>query len=1757
MKHNSQNKYLNLNIMKKKVTFKKLNCDKQLYISLFFIAISLFLSPNLSAVTTKTVGATGADYTTISAALADYGTTDADGYVIVLNSDYAVETTLALSTVATSGKPITIRPAASLTLTSVAWTISGSYITVDGQVGGTGGVQALSIVNTSTTGVPLTISGSNNTIKYVSLQGSNTSNASGVVVVSGGSSNTIDNCEITSYNNAGTWSYSANSVYCAVAGANTLSNCKIHDIFSAGGDFYGVCLITAASGWTITGNSFYNTVSTGASTSTDLWAYTIYIKSGSGYTISNNYFGGRSSQCGGTDTADKMLIGNTSATKSFDFRHIYFECTGTTKNTINGNTFKNINFVTQLSTGPYWGAIYVINKTSGASFDIKNNIIGSTNTNANINVYWYGSASVGTQSVYGIYIQDNSSSGPSNVDITGNTIGGISVTANPAVTGGAMGFGGIIANAYGTINISSNNIGSSTVYNSIQNDFVGTTVRTGGSTSIIGASNGSSVTIQNNNIYNITAVSADYASFSGITATGLGGNIISGNTLRNLKFRGDNKYIYTINACIFMNAITAKSVNSVYNNSVYNVCNRDKDANIAGIEIYNGGSTGTGGAKVYNNTIYNLQPYTAFSGTYSTSGISVLGYNANANRNSDIYNNMIRLGTDTLGNALTGSYQIYGISELNRNNVTYNNIYNNTVYIMGTGAAGYNTAAFYGGVAPNAAREIKNNIFVNNRAAGSTDKHYAIYLSSTSNTTIDYNDYVSASNYIGYLSADKTTLSAWKTATSQDAHSINTAPAFAGATASTPDLHLTGASGNDALIAGVSIATVTTDIDGNTRNTPPTIGADEIISSNALSSLLANITAATASYNAAVEGSSPGQYVTGSKATFLSVINAAQAVYDNSGSTQQQVVDANSTLVTAMATFEAGKEGTQGNLDALATTITSATNYYNASVEGSSVGQYSASSRSAISAAIATAQGVHDAQNSNDTQLTSANTTLQSAITTFRTSIVTDSHYLADGYYYIYVSNAGIDYYLSDISPYTMPAVNTTYTMKYQLKNSGTNLKYQEFKLTWDAAKSRYKMEGKFRLDNPSVYKNSTTSVAQAYVNEGGNFGGNAYLNDWNTMKITFDGTSYAIQKGESAGTDYWKPSAYAVDATTTMNPSASTLLVDNMIYKIVSATRTVTENNNLNTSVSDASTTVSTVTTGDATGEYTSSNVNTMNAAITAATTVYNNATATSSEIAAASAALATAKSTFLASINQTFSGTGNWSEAAKWSAGFAPSTTANVFVGNGADLTIDANCTVANVVVNSTSKLTLSSAKTLNATNITINSDASGTGTFVDNGSATITTATVNQYLASARNWYLSAPVSGATVPVGATYFGYAEPGDNSDLSVSGATAYWKPYVAGTSLAVGKGYIAQPGSSTTLSFSGTLNTGDVTVNLTRTAGKSKEGFNLVANPYPSYLSLKSLAAGDSANLETTYWIRSKTADGSSYVFDTYNFKGNQSLNSGSGKALTGVIAPMQAFWVRVRQGHTSGNIVFHNSFRSHIDDANNLFRVKAVSNQMVMRLQVSNGLHADETLIYSDINASNGYDDYDSQKMLNNTPAIPDLYTLVGNEQLAINGLNILENVEIPLGFSTLTAGSFNIKVSEMTNIPEDVQLVLKDYLDINNPITTNLSDSSVYTFTSEIINTNKRFTVVLKTKDVSTFNKYLNEELWTTYVNNNGQIVVSTSTPNSIISIYNCNGKRIDTNTLEATTQVMAFNLEPGLYLVKIKNDRFNDVRKLIVP
>ena len=484
----------------------------------------------------------------------------------------------------------------------------------------------------------------------------------------------------------------------------------------------------------------------------------------------------------------------------------------------------------------------------------------------------------------------------------------------------------------------------------------------------------------------------------------------------------------------------------------------------------------------------------------------------------------------------------------------------------------------------------------------------------------------------------------------------------------------------------------------------------------------------------------------------------------------------------------------------------------------------------------------------------------------------------------------------------------------------------------------------------------------------------------------------------------------------------------------------------------------------------------------------------------------------------------------------------TSDVTVANGGTLTIDQATSINSITIERGGRV--SNSSTLTVPTFTINSDANGTGTYVDNGTTTVSgTTTVNQYVTSTatgvagRNWYISSPVSAALSSTITNATG------NGLVYYAGGSSWLD---AGTTMDVMKGYIAKsPAQITTIAFSGgTLNTGPQSVS------DLPLGFNLVGNPYPSYLNWTDATK---TNISTSIWYRSKSTG--SYLFQTYNVAGDGvSVNNG-----TELIPPMQSFWIKTTS--STNTLGFTNNMRSHQDQsiATNRLKSPKASTQQLLRLQVSNGTNRDEAVVYFNENAQNTLDTFDSQKMFNNITEVPEIYTQIGADKLVINGMSAIPyDIEIPVGFNTLQSNNFSISATELKNFDSDTKIILKDNLLKTEKDITN---GQSYEFSSDVANNISRFSIQFKSASLVSGNDYLADDFSniTIYKNENNLITINCSSAivaNGIVTVCNSVGQKMINSRITSTNSVINTPLKSGVYLVNVSAAGNTTTKKLII-
>ncbi len=512
---------------------------------------------------------------------------------------------------------------------------------------------------------------------------------------------------------------------------------------------------------------------------------------------------------------------------------------------------------------------------------------------------------------------------------------------------------------------------------------------------------------------------------------------------------------------------------------------------------------------------------------------------------------------------------------------------------------------------------------------------------------------------------------------------------------------------------------------------------------------------------------------------------------------------------------------------------------------------------------------------------------------------------------------------------------------------------------------------------------------------------------------------------------------------------------------------------------------------------------------------------------------------------------------------------TVNNLVISSTGTISLDNSVTATTLTINPNAKVTNSSSKTLAGTTLNIKSDATGTGTYIDDGTATTFTNTnVEQYLTGTNNsgvpngrgYYISSPVATATSNV------FSASGNNGlyyhTESATALQGYTEITTDNVDLAPMQGYLVRVGTSQAYTFTGGALNNSVkytTPLMSRTgAVTTRRGFHLIGNPYPSFLNwYKAINvdfkdASTTNNISSTIYYRTVNAV-NVHVFDTYNAANDEGTDL-NGSPVTRFIPPMQAVWVRVEgaDGGT-GTLAFNQSMREHVSGAK--LRSTEVYDKQSVRLRVSNGSNEDETILLFSPRAMDELDAWDSPKMSNNNTAIPEIYTYAESEKAVINGMTekALEK-ELILGFKTGKAGTFSIKLSE-NKLTDGSYILLKDkQLNIEQ----NLSEAPVYEFYSDIVATDSRFTLTVSRNATALDFESMAPSI-NVYQSNKNEVTVTINgplKPNSSVSIYNTLGQRIVTSPIISEETVLNNLSKPGVYLISVDLGGRKSVSKLVI-
>ncbi|HEY3387310.1 MAG TPA: hypothetical protein VGK46_12415 [Saprospiraceae bacterium] len=412
------------------------------------------------------------------------------------------------------------------------------------------------------------------------------------------------------------------------------------------------------------------------------------------------------------------------------------------------------------------------------------NMIGDSLNN--LSIVFGISTSTSISDIHGVYI----TGATSDVIFEHNGIGGIDAAAG-ANPGGTRIYGVRSVND-AILECRFNRIGSSTLVNSIR-----------------------SQSMYNSSVYGISHTSNTPA-------------IISGNVIRNLL----SAAIIGSTSLIGID-ISSTALQHVSNNQIFRltsgVASQTGVSSNAGIRISSSSSEGMI-STIDGNLIHsivsqqNLDPIT---GIHLVSG------------NNTCMNNMIRLGRRVDNNPITAACQIIGIHD--EAAIGISKLFHNSIHIGGANVTATTPSATAAFKRTNSTPcEIRNNIFSNVRENISTGaNHYIFSLAGGGiSNNMDHNLYFNSGGnnnlFSLYAGTECLNFQAWKNLAQAlnlnvDQLSDSENPFFIQpeGNADNGDLHIQVDKNSDVESKGTPIAGVLTDFDGDPRNNPPDVGADE------------------------------------------------------------------------------------------------------------------------------------------------------------------------------------------------------------------------------------------------------------------------------------------------------------------------------------------------------------------------------------------------------------------------------------------------------------------------------------------------------------------------------------------------------------------------------------------------------------------------------------------------------------------------------------------------------------------------------------------------------------------------------------------------------------------------------------------------------------------------------------------------------------------------------------------------------------------
>ncbi len=509
----------------------------------------------------------------------------------------------------------------------------------------------------------------------------------------------------------------------------------------------------------------------------------------------------------------------------------------------------------------------------------------------------------------------------------------------------------------------------------------------------------------------------------------------------------------------------------------------------------------------------------------------------------------------------------------------------------------------------------------------------------------------------------------------------------------------------------------------------------------------------------------------------------------------------------------------------------------------------------------------------------------------------------------------------------------------------------------------------------------------------------------------------------------------------------------------------------------------------------------------------------------------LSSSTTTWIGGLNTVWNLGGNWDNG-------VPTSDSNIIIPNVANDPIISDPSVAgNVTLSSDASLTINNTLT-NKGKITMTAGSSLKASVAVTGKITY-----NVNLADTNWHFVSSPVSGEEYgdiwntnnSIATNLPNEAVSTYDNSVDANGDWIYYQDGATVSSFATGIGYSVKRSASGNLSFTGTFTSGTIFPAQVSSVGTGGNDWNLLGNPYTSYIEIGEFLADNSAQYSPGYQAI--------YVWDN-------SANGGTGgyvgiSGFGNYLHPGQAFFVNDDAGTATK---FYETEQVH---QTGVTFYRTTNTDFTIILSITDGTKIRDTKVNYLENKTTGLDpsfDIGTFTGISNNFS---LYTQLITDNTGINFMrqslpnSNYENMIVPIGVNA-TAGTEITFTANIANIPTEVNVYLEDR---TNNTFTKLNENGDYTITINSDSNGIGQFYLRTTSSILNINNEILDNVSLYKTSNYNIRIVGLPQGKASINMYTILGKQVLNKSFQSNgvSDITFPKISKGIYIVQLQTEK----------